>query len=181
MTVRELIQEVLHEIAGEPLRFAVEFLQFLLLVVIIRFFLRRSVGPDLKKRRERIAAEVEKADQADAAFAAAQHQAAALEAGARAEARRTIEAARTAAQDERRAGLDQAEQETKAILLQAQQTVETEKDKVSSEASEELVTLITVVSRRFIEESLSESERQAVTQKLILSSLQEMEGTASRP
>jgi len=179
--MRELIQEVLREIAGEPLRFAVEIVQFLLLVVIIRVLLRRSVGPDLKKRRERIAAEVEKAEQADAAFAAARHQAAALTAEARAEAQRSIEAARTAAQDERQAGLDQAEQEARAILLQAQQTVETEKGKVASEASEELVTLITVVSRRFIEESLSESERRTVTHELILASLKELEGSASRP
>jgi F-type H+-transporting ATPase subunit b len=179
--MRELIQEVLQEIAGEPLRFAVEFVQFLLLVVFIRYLLHRSVGPDLKKRRERIAAEVEKAEQADAAFAAAQRQAAELSAGARAEAQRTIEAARTAAEDERRLGLDQAEQEAKEILIQAQQTVETEKGKVAIEASEELVTLITVVSRRFIEESLSESERRTVTQQLILASLKEMEGTASHP
>lgn len=178
--MRELIQEVLHEIAGEPLRFTVEFLQFLLLVLIIRFLLPRIVGTALKDRRKRIAAEVEKADQADAAYAKAQQQAAALVAAARAEARRTIEAAKTAAQDERRAGLDQVEQEANAILLQARQAIETEKGRVASEASEQLVTLITLVTRRFIEESLTESERRAVTQKLILASLNEMEGTASR-
>ena len=179
--MRELIQEVLNEIAGEPFRFGVEFLQFLILVVMMRFLLVRSVGPALKKRRERIAAEVEKADQADAAYAAAQQQAAALVAEAGAEARRTIEAAKAAAHDEREAGLDQAEQGARAILLQAEQAIEAEKVKVTGEASEELVTLITQVARRFIEESLSENERRAVTQKLILSSLKELEGAASRP
>ena len=127
------------------------------------------------------AAEVEKADQADAAYAAAQQQAAALVAEAGAEARRTIEAAKAAAHDEREAGLDQAEQGARAILLQAEQAIEAEKVKVTGEASEELVTLITQVARRFIEESLSENERRAVTQKLILSSLKELEGAASRP
>ena len=179
--MKELIQEMLHEITGEPLRFAAEVVQFLLLVVLIRFLLLRSMGPALNRRRERIAAEVEKAGQADAAYAAAQQQAAALVAGARAEAQRTIEAAKEAAQDERRAGLDQAEQEAKAIVLQARQAIATEKDKVASEASEELVTLVTLVSRRFIEESLSDSERRTVTQKLILASLKELEGAASRP
>jgi F-type H+-transporting ATPase subunit b len=179
--MRELIQEMLHEITGEPLRSAAEFMQFLLLVVLIRFLLLRSVGPALNRRRERIAAEVEKAGQADTAYAAAQQQAAALVAEARAEAQRTIEAAKEAAQDERRAGLDHAEQEAKAIVLQARQAVETEKGKVASEASEELVTLVTLVSRRFIEESLSDSERRTVTQKLILTSLKELEGAATRP
>lgn len=137
------------------------------------------MGTALKERRKRIAADVEKADQAEAAYAKAQEQAAALVDAARAEALRTIEAARTAAQDERRAGLDRVEQEANAILLLAGQAIETEKGRVASEASEQLVALITLVTRRFIEESLTESERRAVTQKLILASLNEMEGTAS--
>ncbi len=178
--MKELIQEVLHQITGEPLIFTVEIVQFLLLVLIIRFLLPRIVGRGLKERRKRIAADVEKADQADAAYAKAQQQSAALAAAARAEAQRTIEAARAAAQEERRAGLDQVEQEANAILHQARQAIKTEKERVASEASEQLVTLITLVTRRFIEESLTESERRAVTQKLILASMDDMEGTASR-
>jgi F-type H+-transporting ATPase subunit b len=178
--MKELIQEVLRHITEEPWMFMVEIVQFLLLVLIIRFFLPRIVGTTLKERRTHIAAEVEKADQADAAYAKAQQQAAALVTEAHAEAQRTIESAMTAAQDERRAGLEQVEQEASAILLQARQAIETEKGRVASEASEQLVTLITLVTRRFIEESLTESERRAVTQKLILASLNEMEGTASR-
>jgi ATP synthase F0 subunit b len=176
--MKELIQEVLHQITGEPLLFMVEIVQFFLLVLIIWFFLPRIVGRGLKERRKRIADQVEKADQADAVYAKAQQQAAALIAAARAEAQRTIEAARTAAQEERRAGLDQVEQEANAIRLQAGQAIETEKERVGSEASEQLVKLITLVTRRFIEESLTESERRAVTQKLILASLNEMEGAS---
>jgi F-type H+-transporting ATPase subunit b len=178
--MKELIQEVLRQVTGEPLIFMVELVQFILLVLIIRFLLPRIVGTALKERRKRIAAEVEKADQADAAYAKALQQAAALVAAARAEALRTIEAARTSAQEERLAGLDRVEQEVNAILLQAGQTIEIEKKRVAGEASEQLVTLITLVTRRFIEESLTESERRTVTQKLILASLDEMEGTASR-
>ncbi len=177
--MNELIQEGLRQITGKPLIFTVELVQFILLVLIIRFLLPRIVGTALKERHNRIAADVEKADQADAAYAKAQEQAAALVDTARAEARRTIEAARTAALEERRAGLDRAEQEANAILLQAGQAIETEKQRVTSEASEQLVTLITLVTRRFIEESLTESERRAVTQKLILASLKEMGGSAS--
>jgi F-type H+-transporting ATPase subunit b len=178
--MRELIQEVLHDITAEPLLFAVEVVQFLLLVVIIRFILRRVLGSALHERRGRIAAEVEKADHADTAYAEAQQQAAAMVEEARGEAQRTIEQARAAAQEERRAGLDQAEQDAQTILHQARQTIETEKDRVAGEASEELVTLIIQVTRRFIEEALSESERQAATQKLILASLKEMTDTASQ-
>jgi len=175
----ELIQEVLHEITGEPLRFAIELVQFVLLVVIIRYLVRRSMGPPLIKRRDRIAAEVQKADQADAAYAEAQNQASLLVTEARDKARLTVEAARTAADAERQAGLEQAEQEANDILLQARQTIDTEKNRVGSEASEELISLITMVSRRYIEESLTESERRTVTQKLISASLKEMENASS--
>ncbi len=177
--MRELIQEVVHEITGQPFIFAVEVVQFIALVVVIRALLLRLVRRNLQERRERIAAELEKADRADTAYAEAKQQAAALVAGARAEAQRIIESARTAAQEERKAGLDQVKEEADAILLQARQAVETEKGKVTGEASERLVTLITEVTRRFIEESLTESERRAVTEKLILAGLKEIEGTAS--
>jgi hypothetical protein len=70
-------------------------------------------------------------------------------------------------------------QEAEAILLQARQAGETEQSRVTSDASEQLVTLITLVTRRYIEEALTESERRAVTQKLILASLNELEDTAS--
>ena len=178
--MKELIQEALRQVTGEPLIFTVELAQFILLVLIIRYLLPRIVGTALKERRKRIAADVEKADQAEAAYAKAGQEAAALVDAARAEARGTIEAARAAAQEERRAGLDRAEQEANAIILQAGQAIETEKERVAGEASEQLIALITLVTRRFIEESLTEGERRAVTQKLILASLDEMEGTASR-
>jgi len=175
----ELIREVLREITEKPLLFAVEVVQFVILVVIIRLILIRVAGTPLKERRERIAADVEKADHADAAYAEAQQRAAAIVSETRRDAQRRIEAATTAAQEERRAGLDQAEQEAQKILLQARQTIESEKGRVAGEASEELVTLITQVVRRFMEETLSESERQAVTQKLILASMKEMADTGS--
>ena len=178
--MNELIQEALRQTTDEPWIFVAEVVQFLLLVLIIRLLLPRIMGNALNQRRTRIADQVKKADQADTAYAKAQQQAAALIAEARAEAQKTIEAARTAAQDERQSSLDQADQEAEAILLQARQTGETEQSRVTSDASEQLVTLITLVTRRYIEESLTESERRAVTQKLILASLNEIEDTASR-
>ncbi len=176
----ELIQEVLHEITGQPFIFTVEAVQFLVLVVIIRALLLRLVPRNLQDRRDRIAAELEKADRADAAYAEAQQQAAVLLANARAEAERVIEAAGTAAREERGAGRKQVEEEADEILFQARQAVGKEKEKVAGEASERLVTLITEVIHRFIDESLTESERRAVTEKLILASLKEMEDSAGQ-
>ncbi len=178
--MKQLIQEAFREIAAQPLIFAVEVVQFLLLAAIVGLFLRRIVGNKLKARRERIAADVEKADRADAAYAEAQQQATALVAGARTESQKIIEAARNAAEEELRIGLEKAEQEAGAILLQASQAVETDKEKVTAEAAERLVTLITEITRRFIDESLTESERRTATEKLILAGLKEIEGASGQ-
>jgi F-type H+-transporting ATPase subunit b len=178
--MRELFQEALREIIEEPVTFVVEIVQFLLLLGIIRFLLPRLVGKNLAERRKRIAAQIENADRADEAYAEAQRQAAAIMAEARAEAQRIREAGRTTAERERRAGLERTAEEVRAIALRAQQSVETEKNRVRSEVSEQLVDLVTLVTRRFIEEALTESERRAVTQKLILARLKEMEGITSQ-
>jgi F-type H+-transporting ATPase subunit b len=174
--MEELFREALHEITGQPLIFAAEVVQFLLLVLLIRLLLRRTLGKDLKERRVRIAGEIERAKRADEEYAGTQQQAASIVAEAHTEAQRVIEAARSSSQERHRIGLEQAEQEENAIILQAQETIKTERERVILEASEQLADLITLVTRRFIEEALSESERRALTQKLILTRLEEMEG-----
>jgi len=178
--MEELFKDAIHEITGQPLIFAAEVVQFLLFVVMIRFLLLRTVGKTLKERRERIAVEMEKANRADKNYAEAQKQAASIVAEAHAEAQRIIGAAQAAADERRRTGLEQAEHEANAIILEAQETIKTEKDRVVLETSEHLADLVTLVTRRFVDEALTESERRALTQKLILTRLKEMEGIVSQ-
>jgi F-type H+-transporting ATPase subunit b len=172
--MEELFKDAIHEVTGQPLVFAAEVVQFLLLVVMIRFLLLRTVGKTLKERRERIAVEMEKASRADKEYAEVQKKAASIEAEAHAEAQRIIGAAQAAADERRRTGLEQAEHEADAIILEAQKTIKTEKDRVVRETSEHLADLVMLVTRRFIDEALTESERRALTQKLIRIRLKEM-------
>ena len=179
--MKELLQEVLHEITGEPVMFAAEVVQFILLVVIVRFLLRRILGTDLRERQEQIVARVEEADRADEAYADARRRADTIMAETRGEAQRIREQAAMTAEQERRAGRERIEREAAAIILQAEQSIEAEKARVVREASEQLIDLIGLVTRRFLDEALTEQERRALTQKLILARLKEMEGTASQP
>ena len=176
----ELLQEMLHEITGEPMMFAAEVVQFILLIVIVRFLLRRVLGTDLRERQEQIAAKVEEADRADEGYADAQRRTDAIMAEARSEAQRIREQAATTAEQERLAGRERVEREAAAIILQAEQSIEAEKERVVREASEQLIDLIGLVTRRFLDEALTEHERRALTQKLIFARLKEMEGTASQ-
>jgi F-type H+-transporting ATPase subunit b len=178
--MEELFKDAIHEITGQPLIFAAEVVQFLLLVVVIRFLLLRTVGKTLKERRERIAVEMEKANGADKKYAEAQNQAASIVAEAHAEAQRIIGAAQAAADERRQTGVEQAEHEANAIIVEAQETIKTEKDRVVRETSEHLADLVTLVTRRFIDEALTESERRDLTQKLILTRLKEMKDIVSQ-
>jgi F-type H+-transporting ATPase subunit b len=160
--------------------FAAEVVQFILLVVIVRFLLRRILGTDLRERQEQIVAKVEEADRADEAYADARRRADTIMAETRGEAQRIREQAAMTAEQERRAGRERIEREAAAIILQAEQSIKAEKARVVREASEQLIDLIGLVTRRFLDEALTEQERRALTQKLILARLKEMEGTASQ-
>ena len=176
----ELLQEVLHEITGAPVMYAAEVVQFILLILIVRFLLRRVLGTDIRKRQERIAARVEQADRADESYADARRRSDTIMSEARDETQRIREQAATTAEQERQAGRERVEREAAAIILQAEQSIEAEKTRVVREASEQLIDLIGLVTRRFLDEALTEHERRALTQKLILARLKEMEGTASQ-
>lgn len=172
----ELFKEILHEITSKPVIFIVEIIQFAILIGIFVFIAPRIVGKRLKERRERIIAELQEATKAKKEYAEATKEADAIVARAKEEARQIVRAAQESAKSESEATVVQAEQEAKDIILQAEQTIETEKNKVISEACEQLVSLVTVTTRRFLDEALTESERRALTQKIILSSLEEIEG-----
>jgi F-type H+-transporting ATPase subunit b len=173
--MRELLQEFVHEITGEPTIFAAEVVQFILLLVIIRMLLRRTVGRSLRERRERIAAQVEEANRAGDRYAQAESQAAAIVTEARRKADQIREHAGNAAEENRRSGLERIERDAAAVTLQARQTVDAEKARVVSKTAEQLIALIGQVARRYLEDALTESERRAVMQKLLLARLKEME------
>jgi F-type H+-transporting ATPase subunit b len=178
--MNELLQEVLHEITGRPLVFAAEIVHFVLLILIVQMLLHRTVGKRLRERRERIIAEIDRANRADEDYADAEQQAATLVADARARAQRVIEAAQAAAHEHHQSGIEQAERDAEAIISQAKQTIETEKERVTREAADRLTDLITRATRRFIDEALTEDERRTMTQKLILTRLKGVEGASPK-
>lgn len=170
----ELIRQALREIADRPVVFVAELVQFAALAVIVWQLLRRSVFPTLAERRRKIAAQVEQANRAGELRTDAQARAEAIVAEARAQAARGAEAAAADANAARLAGLAAIERDASALVHQAEQTIAVEKQRVVQEASDELVGLIVVVVRRFLDESATESERRAMTQKLIADRLKEL-------
>jgi len=175
----ELLKEAIHEITAEPVVFAVEVVQFALLLGVIIWALPRFIGKGLVERRDKIAADLEEAAKTEKEYAGLKKEAQEIVVRAEAEAKAIIKTAKETAKKERKEASAQADAEVKEIILRAQQTVEADKDRVIAEASEQLISLITETTRRYLDEALTETERRELTQKIILESLEEMESVSA--
>jgi F-type H+-transporting ATPase subunit b len=171
----ELVREALRDIVARPLPYLAEVVHFVALLAIVWLVLRRTVARTLAERRRRIAAGIEAAEGAAAARADAEARAAALLAEAGERARRIGEEAAAAVAAARSEGLERIAREAAAVVRLADDAAEAERARVSRESSERLIELVGAVVRRFLDQALSEGERRALTQKLILSHLAELE------
>ena len=174
-----LLRDVIAEIASHPARFIAEAVQAVLLVGIVAWFARRWARKRLAERRDRIGAALAEADAAEKACADLREQARSVTAQAEGEVPELLRAAREQAARERDAMIAAADTEARELVDQASRTVQAEKDRISREASDRLVHLTTEVTRRYLDEMLSESERRTLTQKAILASLGELERIAA--
>ncbi len=164
----DLLREVMQDIGSRPFAYLAELAQCAILVLIVRAVLIRTVGKPLGERRQRLAEQVAHAKAAAARHEEAVQRAAAIVAEARAAAQRTTAAATDAAERARTTGYEQIARDAAAAVHQAEQAVEAEKLRVSREASERLVDLIGVAVRRFLEQAVSDDQRRALTNQLIL-------------
>lgn len=171
----ELLAVALREITDNPLAYGAEVVQFVLLVTIVWQLARRAAGKTLAERRRRVIAEVEQANAAPRQRAEADERAAAILAQARSEAERVAEQAAAAADVARREGRERIEREAAGAVAAAEEALVAERARATREASDRLVELIGVVVRRFLE-TLPESERRVLTQRLILERLKEVAG-----
>ncbi len=173
--MRAVLEAAFEEVAARPWAFAVEVVQALLLVVILAWALRRIAGKRLEGRRAKIVAALEDAEAAERAAVDLAAEASAAVARAEEEAPRVVRTASEEAARERAAATAAFEAEAAALVEQARQTVERETESVRREASERLVRLTTETARRYLDEVLTDSDRRAMTEKVVLESLEELE------
>jgi F-type H+-transporting ATPase subunit b len=171
----EILKEVLHEITAQPVLFIAEIVQFSLLLGVILWVVPRFIGKRLNERRAKIAAELAEAEKAEMEYPRIKKEARVVIGRAEKEAREIIRIAKETVKKEREAAMAQADAEAKEIIHRAQETVEREKNRVIREASEHLVSLTTEITRRYLDEALTESQRRTLMEKAILQSLEKME------
>ena len=172
-TLRELVQEVYSEITTR--QFLIEFVQGCLLIAVLVFAVPRLLKPRLAARRDRVAGELQAAETAEDELARSKREAKRLVATARKESRVAVDQACAEVEAERSQVVASTEEEADGMIAAARQTVEDEKAAVVSQACDRTVALVTVLARRYLDEALSESERRALTEKVVLSSLEGMD------
>jgi F0F1-type ATP synthase membrane subunit b/b' len=171
----EVLRELLRQVTARPGAFAAEVVQAILLVAIVAWAGRRPIGRRLGSRRDRIAAELAEARAAELESARMRDEARALVERARGDAPGIVQAARDQAQRESADDAVRLEAEAQEAVRQARQTVEADESRVVRDASERLVRLTAETARRYLDEVLSESQRRALTDKVIAQALEEME------
>lgn len=170
----EILVEAWAEIAHKPLLFLLEIIQFAILVAIVVYGGRNIIGGFLTRRRDRIAAEVTEALKGKEALAYAKSEAEAIVADAKKNAASIISQAKAEAKANHKVAQTKANEETDRIIRQAGETIEAEQREIAEQSARQFVELVPILARRFIEEELTESDRRAMIQKIIISGLKEL-------
>ncbi len=176
--VLELLHEAIAEIGAKPVVFAVEVLQFVVLVIAIKLLASRILGPMLDRRRAGIESGLEEAAGADERIAEAEREAKQILAEARREAKQRVGDARQSSAAAHEEALVTANGEAAGLIEQARETLRQEREDATSTARAQLVDLVTIATRGVLDEALSESERRELVERSVLTSLDELEDVA---
>lgn len=186
--IGELFAEIAHEITAEPMRFAVEVIQFVLLLLIVKavalgFGKRKGfVTNILAERRNRIEARIEAASHSAERLADARRQAEERISVARGSAAHILLDARAEGRQVVQTALSQAAAETEAAQKRAQETLDTELEEMHVEVRDKLVDLVAGATRSILSETHTPSEQRALIQKAISQGLDRMDAeVASAP
>lgn len=182
--VLELLNAVRAEIVSDPLTFAIEIVQFVLLVSVVWIVgiglgkRRGFVTNMLAERREKVASELEAADGSEEALATAQLNAESAMKEARAQAKRALAEARRQAKHEREAAAETADREAEALREHGRQLLEMERQEMLADARERLLEIVGSATRHILSERLSPAEQRGLVQHAIMESL---EGDQTEP
>ncbi len=180
----EVLQESLHEIQHAPLTFAIELVQFALLVFVI-WVVAVGLGNRqgllvkmLADRRDWVAAELEEASEREAEAASAPERAAQQ----RADAERRVEEiradARQEAEREHTRILETAAEEVAEIERQAAEALERERSEALGGVQEQLVDVVTTAVRQILDEGFTPAQQRTMIQDAITKSLDDLESVS---
>ena len=176
----DLLNEFMHEITGKPTVFIGEIIQFLVFIGIFTYALPKVLGKKLKERRDGIDQELQMVKGAPKRYSDAEKEAEIIIAKAKEQASHIIDEAKQDVETKRKATIVKADKEVDQVFQQAKHAIKTEKNNIISHTCEQLVSLVSETTREFMDEALSNDERQALTEKIIQSRFEEILMPAER-
>jgi F-type H+-transporting ATPase subunit b len=178
----ELFAEIGHEIAKDPFKYGMEVAQFAALVGIV-YFVAVGIGKKRKgvlvnmlaKRRDRVAASIERAETADEQLASAQERAATALDDARAEAGAILADARKVAAVETAQVRSAADAEAAAIRAHAAEVLDAELAEMHVEIRDRLVEVVAHATRSILNEGLTMAEQRDLIQGAVSAGIDRVE------
>lgn len=182
--VIEVLSEAVHEIAADPVKFAIEIVQFGVLVLIVKmvaFGGKKRAGMVrnmLADRRERVEAQIAEAEHGEQWLAEAEGTIASIAAQAEGDAARTIREARRTAREQRLAIEEDARTQAAAIVAEASTALAREQVEMLSSIREQLVEVVTQSTQQLLEQGFTPAEQRAHIQKAIMTGIDELESVS---
>jgi F-type H+-transporting ATPase subunit b len=181
----ELLTAAIHEIVIDPVKFAVELVQFAALLLIIKAVAvglgkksKGFLGNMLTERVKRVEAQMARIEAADAELSSALAEAKATVATARADARALHKEAVATAQREAIEAEQAAAVEEEAILQQARESLERERAEMLAVIHGQLVDVVVMATRQMLDQGLAPQEQREMVRRTILESLDDLDRVA---
>jgi F-type H+-transporting ATPase subunit b len=180
----EVLQESLHERQHEPLTFAIELVQFAILVFIV-WVVAIGIGKRqgmlvkiLADRRERVAADLEEASERETEASKAPERAAEIRADAERRAEQIRADAQREAEQEHARVLEATAEEVAEIERQTVESLERERSEALGGVSEQLVDVVTAAVRQILDEGFTPAQQRKMIQDSIAKSLDDLESVS---
>jgi len=146
---------------------AAQVVNFLLLLFILKKFLYKPILDVLKKREDKIAKSLTDADAITERLKTATKESEEIIATANRKSLATIEEANKRVEMLRQQGLEKTREEAKKILVSAKEEIESEKNKLVSEAKKELAGLVMLATKKVVGDSVDEKTNDKIVNKVV--------------
>ncbi|MCE5190164.1 MAG: ATP synthase F0 subunit B [Actinomycetia bacterium] len=179
-----VFREAAREITTDPVTFAIEVVQFGVLVVLIKvvaFGSKKRSGMLVNmvhERRQRVIVSLQEADAGNAALAEAHDKVIAIAAEVEVQAKALLRDARKQARAQAAAIDGDAITRAEAVKNEAREALEREQVEMLEGVRDQLVSVVTQSTQQVLEQGFTPAEQRAVVQKAIISGIDELETVA---
>ena len=178
----ELLQAAIHEVVAEPVKFAIELVQFAILVFLVKaiaFGLKKGskgmLGNMLERRRTRVEAQLERIEGAESSVFGARGDATSMVAQANLDARALLREARATSKREAAVAEQALTAEVEGILGQARESIERERTETLAGIHDQLVDVVVMSTRQMLDQGLAPQEQREMVRRTILESLDDLD------